>query len=89
MPDFRRVSEPDASAATVRIFGVDGQTAAQITWPASDKKSSLIDDLVGRQLQVPVALALVGDALALGTIERVAVLIEDEALWDERWGRLM
>lgn len=51
-------------------------------------KSTLIADSVGRELAVPEAIDLVNHAIAMGTIDRAAILIEDEALWDQAWGPL-
>lgn len=89
MPDFRRVSEPDPAAATVRIFLSDEGVQGLVQWPGLWTPRLSPGPWTSLSMKPKQALAAALAAQARGAAPYVVVQTEDEALWNRRWGKLV
>lgn len=87
---FRLVHWPDSRAVTVRIWQFDGDVFADVTGPlVRDGNSfSALGTLGQEPLQPDAAIVL---ALLEAELHGCAVVVDldNPALWDPRWGRLV
>lgn len=89
MATYLRASAPQDGAASVVITaGPSGKPRARIEWGILARPSPIAGQTVGATLPVPIALEAAEKGRARAIVERVVVVIDDPALWDEAWGEL-